>query len=224
MYTEILTIISWIKRNRKIVSKAILIALVALSVASSIFLYKQNKKLSEGLEMAQNNIEAYQGIINGSQQANNVLKLDMTRLKDQNDSLLHKLDSVARKNKIKPSHINTAATQTQEIYVNKSKGVRGQDIVKTIIKDSVYKDTINYNDLTTVEYTIGKDTVNIRLKVNNTQYLYIYKKKQYKNKKSFFKRLFTLDFKKVTVYKYDIINTNELLKTSDVRVVETNQK
>ena len=148
----------------------------------------------------------------------------MTRLKDQNDSLLHKLDSVARKNKIKPSHINTAATQTQEIYVNKSKGVRWQDIVKTIIKDSVYKDTIHYNDLTTVEYTIGKDTVNIRLKVNNTQYLYIYKKKQYKNKKSFFKRLFTLDFKKVTVYKYDIINTNELLKTSDVRVVETNQK
>nr|DAU12036.1 MAG TPA: Melittin [Caudoviricetes sp.] len=37
---EILTIISWIKRNRKIISKAILIALVALSVASSIFLYK----------------------------------------------------------------------------------------------------------------------------------------------------------------------------------------
>nr|DAN53051.1 MAG TPA: hypothetical protein [Bacteriophage sp.] len=54
--------------------------------------------------------------------------------------------------------------------------------------------------------------------------MYIYKKKQYKNKKSFIKRLFTLDFKKVTVYKYDIINTNELLKTSDVRVVETNSK
>lgn len=148
----------------------------------------------------------------------------MTKLKDQNDSLLHKIDSVAKQNKIKTSQINTAATQAQKIYVNKSKGVRGQDIVKTILKDSIYKDTIQYNPLTKVEYTIGKDTVNIKLNISNTQYLYIYKKKQYKNKKSFIKRLFTLDFKKQTVYKYDIINTNELLQTSDVRVVETIQK
>ena len=79
---------------------------------------------------------------------------------------------------------------------------------------------IQYNKYTTVYYTIGKDTVNIGLNLKNTQYLYTYKQKEYKNKKNFFKRLFTLDFKKVTHYKYKIINTNDLLKTSDVRIIE----
>lgn len=221
---EILTILSWLKANRVIVFKAFLCALVASSIATSIFLYKQNKKLTEGLEMAQNNIEAYQGIASNSWQANNVLKLDISKLKQTNDSLLTKLDSVRHKLKIKPKQINIAATQSQSLYVNKGNGVRGQDIVTTIIKDTLYKDSIKYNDLTSVYYTIGKDTVNIQLDLKNTQYLFVYKKRQYKNKKSFFKRLFTLDFKRVTVYKYNITNSNDLLETSDVRVIEAIDK
>ena len=43
---------------------------------------------------------------------------------------------------------------------------------------------------------------------------------KYKNKKNFFKRLFTLDFKKITKYKYKIVNTNELLKGEDIRIIE----
>ena len=46
----------------------------------------------------------------------------------------------------------------------------------------------------------------------------------YKNKKSFIKRLFTLDFKKVRVHEYRIINTNDLFKTSDTRVIESINK
>lgn len=169
--------------------------------------------------MAQNNIEAYQGSIEGSQQANNVLKLDIETLHQQNDKLLQELDSVREELKIKPKEVRTAATQTQVLYVSESKGVRG-DLIE-ILKDTVYNDSIKYNDLTTVYYTIGKDTVNIGLDLKNTQYLYVYSKKEYKNKKNFLKRLFTLDFKKVTKYKYNIENTNDLLKTEDVRVVES---
>jgi len=64
--------------------------------------------------------------------------------------------------------------------------------------------------------------VSIGLDIKNTQYLYVYKQREYKNKKNFFKRLFTLDFKKVDKYKYKIINTNDLLKSEDVRIVESN--
>ena len=64
----------------------------------------------------------------------------------------------------------------------------------------------------------------VGIKLENTQYLYVYTTKEYKNKKSFLKRLFTLDFKKVKKEKYNIINTNSLLKTSDVRVVEDVKK
>ena len=172
--------------------------------------------------MAQNNIEAYQGSLAGSQQANNVLRLNIETLQYENDALLHKIDSVAKENKIKSSQINTAATQTQSLVVNGGKGVEG-DLLQ-ILKDTTYTDSIQYNNLTKVYYTIGKDTVNVGIDLQNTQYLYTYKYKEYKNKKSFLKRLFTLDFKKVQKEKYSIINTNDLLKTSEVRVIEATTK
>ena len=172
--------------------------------------------------MAQNNIEAYQGSLAGSQQANNVLRLSIETLQYENDALLHKIDSVAKENKIKSSQITTAATQTQSLVVNGGKGVEG-DLVQ-ILKDTTYTDSIQYNDLTKVYYTIGKDTVNVGIDLQNTQYLYTYKYKEYKNKKSFLKRLFTLDFKKVQKEKYSIINTNDLLNTSEVRVIEATAK
>lgn len=217
-------ILSWLVSHKKIAIKALLSLLVGLLVVFSINIYKQNKRLSKSLEIAQNNIEAYQGILNGSQQANNVLKLDMSQLRNTNDSLIHKIDSVRQQLKIKPKVIKTTATQTQTIYVTANKGVRGQDIIKTIQRDTVYKDTIQFNPLTKVSYTIGLDTVNVKLDIKNQQFLYVYKKRQYKNKKNFIKRLFTLDFKKIDVYKYNIVNTNDLIQTSDVRVIEAIDK
>lgn len=204
--------------NRKTLFKAVSWLSVGLLLLFSITTYKQNKKLSESLEMSQNNVEAYQELYNDSQQASNVLKLTVEQLQNSKDSVIQKLDSVRKELKIKPKQIKTAATQTQVINVIKSKGVKG-DI---LVKDTIYTDSIQYNPLTTVHYTIGKDTVSIGLNVENTQYLYIYTTKEYKNKKNFIKRLFTLDFKKVKKYKYKIINTNDLLKNDDVRIVESN--
>lgn len=215
---NILTILTWLKSHYKIAAKAILSLSAALLLIYGITLYKTNKKLSESLEIAQNNIEAYQGSLNDSQQANNVLKLDMNKLSEQNDKLIQQIDSVRKINKIKSDNLHTAATQTQTIYVNNSKGVRG-DIIE-ILKDTIYTDTLQYNNLTKVYYSIGTDSVNIALDIKNTQYLYIFKTREYKNKKSFFKRLFTLDFKKVDRYKYKIVNTNDLLKEDSVRIIE----
>ena len=217
-------ILSWLISHKKIAIKALLSLLAGLLIVFSINIYKQNKRLSKSLEIAQNNIEAYQGILSGSQQANSVLKLDMSQLRNTNDSLIQKIDSVRQQLKIKPKVIKTTATQTQTIYVTANKGVRGQDIIKTIQRDTVYKDTIQINPLTKVNYTIGKDTVSIKLDIKNQQFLYVYKHKQYKNKKSFIKRLFTLDFKKIDIYKYQIVNTNDIIKTSDVRVIEAIDK
>lgn len=204
--------------NRKTLFKAISWLSVGLLLLFSITTYKQNKKLTESLEITQNNVEAYQELYNDSQQASNVLKLTVEQLQNSKDSVIQKLDSVRKELKIKPKQVKTAATQTQVINVIKSKGVKG-DI---LVKDTIYTDSIQYNPLTTVHYTIGKDTVSIGLNVENTQYLYIYTTKEYKNKKNFIKRLFTLDFKKIKKYKYKIVNTNDLLKNDDVRIVESN--
>lgn len=212
------TILTGLVVHRNKLIKAIAGLSVALLLGWALLLNHQNKKLSESLELAQNNIEAYQGSLAGSQQANNVLKLTVQELQNYNDNLVSKIDSVRKELNIKTKQLNAAATQTQVINVNQGKEVVG-DII-TILKDSVYSDSIKFNDLTTVRYTIGKDTVNIGLDVHNTQYFYLYTTREYKNKKSFIKRLFTFDFKKVNKYKYSTVNTNDLIQVDSVRVIE----
>lgn len=214
-----IAIMQLIKNNWRMLRNIVLGLLVASSLSFGIIYHNKANRLSEELKIANNNIEAYQDIINDSQQASGVLKLDMNKLKEYNDKLVQQIDSIRKQNKIKSKELQVAATQKQILDVNKSKRVRG-DII-TIIKDSTYNDSIQYNDLTKIYYTIGKDSVNVRLKLNNTQYLYVYKHKEYKNKKNFFQRLFTLDWKKKYVYKYKIHNTNDLLKEDSVRVIES---
>ena len=216
------TLLTWLVVHRDKAIQAICGLAVGLLLTWGVALHKENKKLSESLEMAQNNIEAYQGSLQESQQANNVLKLDVNELQTYNDKLVQELDSVREKLKIRPKQLTSAATQTQLINVNEGQGVGGD--LTIILKDTTYSDSIKYNDLTTVYYTIGKDTVSVGLNFQNTQYLYTYNEKVYKNKKSFLKRLFTLDFKKVNKFKYYIENTNDLLKTTDVRVIEMTTK
>ena len=213
-----IAMITWVKSHYKLLLNAILGLVVASSISFGIINHNRANRLSEELKIANNNIEAYQDELDDSQQASGVLMLDMKKLKDYNDKLVHQLDSVSKKHNIKSSEILTAATQKQIIDVNKSKGVRG-DII-TILKDSIYKDSLQYNNLTKVYYTIGKDSVNIKLDVKNTQFLYVYKHKQYKNKKNFFQRLFTFDWKKETRYKYKIVNTNDIMKEDSIRVIQ----
>ena len=213
-----IAMITWVKSHYKLLLNAILGLVVASSISFGIISHNRANRLSEELKIANNNIEAYQDELDDSQQASGVLMLDMKKLKDYNDKLVHQLDSVSKKHNIKSSEILTAATQKQIIDVNKSKGVRG-DII-TILKDSIYKDSLQYNNLTKVYYTIGKDSVNIKLDVKNTQFLYVYKHKQYKNKKNFFQRLFTFDWKKEIRYKYKIVNTNDIMKEDSIRVIQ----
>lgn len=219
---EILTILLWIKDHWKAVVKGICAASVAFLLLWGISTHRSNLKLTQELEIAQNNIEAYQGLLNSSQQANNVLRLNIAELERMNDVTLHKLDSIREKLKLKPNSILTAATQSQVLNVNDSKGVEG-DLI-TILKDTTYTDSIKYNPLTTVYYTIGKDTVNIGIDIENEQYLYIYSKREYKNKKNFIQRLFTWDWKKVEKHKYVNYNTNDLLKSNNIRIVEATEK
>lgn len=211
-------LIQIIKKNYKLLLNAVLGLLTAFCLASGIFYHNKANRLSEELKIANNNIEAYQDALYGSQQASSVLRLDVKKLSEYNDKLVQQIDSVRKIQKVKKNEIQVAATQKQILNVNKSKGVGG-DII-TIIKDSTYKDSLQYNPLTKVYYTIGKDSVNIKLYVQNTQYLYIYKHREYKNKKNFFKRLITFDWKKKDVYKYKIHNTNDLLKEDSIKIIE----
>lgn len=210
---------TFLLKNKRLSFELILGVLTAFSIVCGTIVYNNNKKLSESLEQAQNNVEVYQQLANNAEDANGVLVMDIKSLKHSKDSLLNKLDIVRDELKIKSSQVTTAATQHQSLVVNKGKGVGGQDL-NVILKDTVYTDSIQYNPETSVYYTISKDSVNIALDISNTQYLYTYRTREYKNKKNFFQRLFTLDFKKVNRYKYNIVNSNDLIKESEIRIIE----
>lgn len=75
------------------------------------------------------------------------------------------MDRIAKENNIKSKNIITSATNHEQIDVTLDKGVERvverdtiRDLV-TILKDTVYTDSILYNPQTSVHYTIGRDTV-----------------------------------------------------------------
>ena len=94
MITLLKTAINWV--FNKIDFKAICWLSVGLSLFVSTFLWKKNNKLSESLEMAQNNIEAYQNMMNNLTTENNALKLTAEQFQNCNDSLIQKLNEVAK--------------------------------------------------------------------------------------------------------------------------------
>lgn len=67
--------ITWLLKNYKTVLGAVLGLSVALLLGWGIMLHKQNKKLSERLETAFNNIEAYQDIVSGNEKDKLTLQL-----------------------------------------------------------------------------------------------------------------------------------------------------
>lgn len=208
------TIITWLLNHKRFVFEAILSLLTALSISCGIVVYNKNKILSEGLKMAQNNVEAYQGLLSDSQQANRVLQLTVEDLQQSKDKQIQNLVSTAKDNNIKTKHISTAATQKQTLSVT------GSNKIDTIYKYNNIVDSIVYNRYTKLYYNIYKDTIHTQLDISNTQQLLVYTKKQYKNKKSFIKRLFTLDFKKITTTEYKIVNSNDLIQQDSVRVIQ----
>ena len=209
------TIISWILQHKRIAFEAILSLLVALSLSYGITMRNNNKKLTESLKIANNNIEAYQGLLSNSQQANNVLQLQLKDLEYTNDKQIASLVKSANDKNIKTKQISTAATQTQTISVTSE---NKRDI--PLVKDTIITDSIIYNIYTRLYYTIQKDSIHTKLNVSNKQDLIVYTKREYKNKKSFFKRLFTLDFKKIDKVQYKIINSNDLIKQDSVRIIQ----
>ena len=181
------------------------------------YLYKQNNKLTTKVNNANSNIVAYQGILSQRTDSNRVLKLAISDLSQQNDKLLQRYDSVRAAHKIDADNITTGSVQSTKIdtvFTNKVS-------VDTISGKCNFKQVITPNKLTSITVELINDSLTTKLDIHNNQYLFIYNKRQYKHKKNFIKRLFTLDFKRITVTQYQIVNDNKLIKIDDSRVFES---
>lgn len=191
--------------------------IISFSLVRNTILQKQNVNLAKALETSINNISAYEGILSDANTANNVLKLDISSLQASKDNLLNRLDSVKNELKISNKALRTAMVQQTTITAS------GKDTVT--IKDSCeFTKEFKPNELTIVKIELKDDSLSYKLEINNDQYLFIHSEKDWKNKnKKFFKRLVTWDWKKITYYKYDIVNTNPIIQVGKTRVIENTE-
>lgn len=177
-------------------------------------LQRQVVNLNAEVSTKTNIIEAYQGMLNDEYANNNVLRLDISTLNSVNDKLLNQLDSVKNELKISNNALRTAMIQQSKVTVTEKEYI--------VVNDSCeFSKEFKPNDLTIVKIELKDDSLKYELDIKNDQYLYIDSQRDWKNKhKSFFKRLFTWDWKKINYYNYNIVNSNPIVKVGKTRVIE----
>ena len=205
----IIKVFDWFIKNFKVVA----VSFIMLLTAISFYMYDQIKQKDKEIDRLTTNIEYYQNNYNQSKLDNTVLQLTIDDLTNSKDSLIQQLDSIKKEIKIKDKNLISSAVINSEI----------KDSVRTVIK-SIQKDfteELKLNKLTTIMVS-RKDTIlDVKLSLLNQQILFIEDTKVYKKKyKNGFIRFLHFDWRKKHVRKYNIHNTNDLIKVTDSRIVE----
>lgn len=205
----IIKVFDWFIKNFKVVA----VSFIMLLTAISFYMHDQIKQKDKEIDRLTTNIEYYQNNYNQSKLDNTVLQLTIDNLTNSKDSLIQQLDSIKKEIKIKDKNLISSAVINTEI----------KDSVRTVIK-SIQKDfaeQIKLNKLTTIMVSRKDSILDVKLSLLNQQILFIEDTKVYKKKyKNGFIRFLHFDWRKKYVRKYNIHNTNDLIKVTDSRIVE----
>lgn len=207
---SLFNIISLVKTNFSTIAVIIIGILTA-------FLFIQNNKLtkySQDIDRLNNNILYYQEQMDSTVNDNRTLQLTIEDFKHSNDSIINKLDQVREDLKIKDKELIQAQAQQQEIKLDTT----------VVVQEDNFTKEIKPNNLTSL-LIIKKDSfLTAKLDIKNEQFLYLAYKREYKRQyKNFFRRLCHFDFKKRTVYKYIIHNTNDLIEVTNTRLIQISE-
>lgn len=163
------------------------------------------------LNTTENNLAYYESLTSTSNKENRVLQLTINQLQTANDSLLNKLDQTRKELNIKDKEIKSGAYIKTVI----------KDSIHTVVKDKDFKKLLQLNPLTLITVEKTDSLLNVKLDLQNEQYLYVRRKKVYKNTyKNSWQRFWHFDWKKREISEYTIYNTNPLIKVNETRVVE----
>lgn len=205
----IIKVFDWFIKNFKVVA----VSFIMLLTAISFYMHDQIKQKDKEIDRLTTNVEYYQNNYNQSKLDNTVLQLTIDDLTNSKDSLIQQLDSIKKEIKIKDKNLISSAVINTEI----------KDSVRTVIK-SVEKDfaeELKLNKLTTIMVSRKDSILDVKLSLFNQQILFIEDTKVYKKKyKNGFIRFLHFDWRKKHVRKYNIHNTNDLIKVTDSRIVE----
>lgn len=202
-------VFDWFIKNFKVVA----VSFIMLLTAISFYIHNQIKQKNREIDRLTTNIEYYQNKYNQSKLDNTVLQLTIDDLTNSKDSLIQQLDSIKKEIKIKDKNLISSTVINTEI----------KDSIKTVIK-SIEKDfteELKLNKLTTIMVSRKDSILDVKLSLFNQQILFIEDTKVYKKKyKNGFIRFLHFDWRKKHVRKYNIHNTNDLIKVTDSRIVE----
>lgn len=205
----IIKVFDWFIKNFKVIA----VSFIMLLTAISFYMHNQIKQKDKEIDRLTTNMEYYQNNYNQSKLDNTVLQLTIDDLTNSKDSLIQQLDSIKKEIKIKDKNLISSAVINTEI----------KDSVRTVIK-SIEKDfaeELKLNKLTTIMVSRKDSILDVKLSLFNYQILFIEDTKVYKKKyKNGFIRFLHFDWRKKHVRKYNIHNTNDLIKVTDSRIVE----
>lgn len=191
---------------------------VIIIIGLTAFCFYQNNKikvLDTELGQVTNNYEYYQSLTGKLKEQNRTLQLSIADLNNTNDSLLQNALEVQKKLKIKDKNL-------QQIQVINTQ--MKDTVTQIITKDVNFKEELKLNPLTTIIIERKDSILTAILDLRNSQILFVEEKKQYRNKyKNSFQRFLHFDWKKDRVRKYQIQNSNSLIKVTDTRVVEVTE-
>nr|DAL12657.1 MAG TPA_asm: hypothetical protein [Caudoviricetes sp.] len=192
--------------------RVLIIGLISYLGVTNYVLRSKVNSLDNDLSKAKNNIEAYQSMLNNQYEANRVLQLDISDFKHSNDSLIQELSKVQDQLKIKDKKLKEVMSMST---------VLTDTIVNTIPVDRNFYVELQSNPLTTIKINRMDSVITCIPEIYNHQDLFITEEKVYRKKyKNWFQRLIHFDFKKDKVESYKIINSNDLIRVLDTRVIK----
>ena len=196
--------------------KVLIIIVFSLLFINNIRLQNKVNSLDKELARSMNNASTWENIANSNIDNNNTLELTIQEYKNSNDSLIKVINNQQEKLKIKDNQLyQIASTETV---------IRDTIVEKMPINDTDFTIELKPNQLTTIIVSRKDSIFTHTMEILNRQDLFIYTKKVYRNQyKNFFQRLIHFDFKKDKVNRYQIINSNDLIKVIDTRVINISE-
>lgn len=196
--------------------KVLIIIVFSLLFINNIRLQNKVNSLDKELARSMNNASTWENIANSNIDNNNTLELTIQEYKNSNDSLIKVINDQQEKLKIKDNQLHQV-TSTETI-------IRDTIVEKIPINDTNFTIELKPNQLTTITVSRKDSIFTHTMEILNRQDLFIYTKKVYRNQyKNFFQRLIHFDFKKDKINKYQIVNSNDLIKVIDTRVINISE-
>lgn len=200
-----------IKNKITIVAFCIIICLSS----AIVLLLKNNKSISDKLNMATNNYQTYESLYSKTKESNKELLLTIDMLNYSQDSIVQEINKIRKEKKILDKEIKRLSQVISETQLKDTVSVRD-----TVFQKGVKIDTTLKNPWYTIDLGLYyPDTIAVGVKIPSKQTIMVYNRKETIDppKKCWLGRLFQ---KKHIVTNVQVIEENPYIKTTQSTFIE----